>query len=96
MLLKPEIINKILNNDNSIKRARAILNNHWSSIYNQNPLMVNKMNIDDIKLAKTLLASNLIQSQINFKNYKSIHEFIIKNDKFIENSAKEFLLMPFN
>ncbi|MCK8606548.1 hypothetical protein [Apilactobacillus ozensis] len=94
-LLNPSIINMVLNNDINIKLAVAVLKDNWDDIYDANPIYKRKISVQNIDLAKQIFNAKIIGSKLDFSNYASVHKFIVKNDSFLEDAAKNLLLISF-
>ncbi|WP_105955997.1 hypothetical protein [Apilactobacillus quenuiae] len=94
-ILEPNILIAAVNNDLDVKNAFAVLKDKVSDEYDENPLYVNKISANAIVIAKKIINAKLANSKIDFDDYKSIHNFIVKNDLYLKSDAKEELLANF-
>ncbi|CAI2596065.1 hypothetical protein AKUA2003_06930 [Apilactobacillus kunkeei] len=94
-MLKPDILKMAINNDINIKRAKALLSDRWDEIYEDSPFVA-KMSVNDVNLAKQLLKNHIFNNvKIDFADYKSVHDFVINNEKYMDQLAKTALLADF-
>ncbi|MCL0329425.1 hypothetical protein [Apilactobacillus xinyiensis] len=94
-LLDPHLIDTALNNKSAIKLVIAILRDNWDDIYDANPIYKRRINVNDLELAKCIYDAEIVDSKLNFDDYASVHNFVVKNDAFLEISAKDLLLRNF-
>ncbi len=94
-MLKPDVLKMAINNDINIKRAKALLSDRWDEIYEDSPFVA-KMSVNDVNLAKQLLQNHIFHNvKIDFTDYKSVHGFVINNEKYMDQLAKNALLVEF-
>ena len=84
-----------INNNVNIKRAKALLSNSWDEIYEDSPFVA-KMSVNDVNLAKELVKNQIFENvKVDFNNYQSVHNFVINNEKYLDQLAKSALLADF-
>ncbi|WP_414826906.1 hypothetical protein ACLN1Y_03690 [Apilactobacillus kunkeei] len=94
-MLKPDILKMAINNNVNIKRAKALLSNSWDEIYEDSPFVA-KMSVNDVNLAKELDRNQVFKNvKIDFDDYKNVHNFVINNEKYMNELAKSALLADF-
>ncbi|WP_057175789.1 hypothetical protein [Apilactobacillus kunkeei] len=94
-MLKPDILKMAINNNVNIKRAKALLSNSWDEIYEDSPFVV-KMSVKDVNLAKELVRNQIFENvKIDFDDYQNVHNFVIYNEKYMDQLAKNALLADF-
>lgn len=94
-MLKPDILKMAINNNVNIKRAKALLSNSWDEIYEDSPFVA-KMSVNDVNLAKELVKNQIFENvKVDFNNYQSVHNFVINNEKYLDQLAKSALLADF-
>ncbi|WP_220729583.1 hypothetical protein [Apilactobacillus zhangqiuensis] len=94
-MLKPDVLRMAINNNVNIKRAKALLSNSWDEIYEDSPFVA-KMSVNDVNLAKELAENQIFKNvKINFSDYQSVHNFVINNEKYMDQLAKSALLTDF-
>ncbi|GAA6236999.1 hypothetical protein [Apilactobacillus micheneri] len=94
-ILEPDILIASVNNNIDVKNAFAVLRDKISDEYDDNPLYANKVSSNAIVIAKKIINANLCETKIDFDNYKSVHNFIVKNDLYLKSDAKNELLNNF-
>ncbi|CAI2677045.1 hypothetical protein AKUH4B504J_07910 [Apilactobacillus kunkeei] len=94
-MLKPDILKMAINNNVNIKRAKALLSNSWDEIYEDSPFVA-EMSVNDVNLAKELVRNHIFKNvKIVFDDYQSVHNFVINNEKYMDQLAKNALLADF-
>ena len=93
-LLRPELLKKLIQHDRSVKRAVAMLEGKWGSLF-AGQLTLPKIDASTVMIAKRLVQTGLFTSQIDFKNYRSVKKYLLQNDVYLLPSAKQALLRPF-
>lgn len=94
-ILEPDILIAAVNNNIDVKNAFAVLRDKIGDEYDDNPLYANKVSSNAIVIAKKIINANLCKAKIDFDNYKSVHNFIVKNDLYLKSGAKNELLNNF-
>lgn len=94
-MLEPDILKMAINNNVNIKRAKALLSNSWDEIYEDSPFVA-KMSVNDVNLAKELVRNQIFENvKVDFDDYQSVHNFVIYNEKYMDQPAKSALLADF-
>ncbi|TMS99119.1 hypothetical protein FD688_06310 [Apilactobacillus kunkeei] len=94
-MLKPDILKMAINNNINIKRAKALLLNSWDEIYEDSPFVA-KISVNDVNLAKELVKHKIFENvKIDFDDYQSVHNFVINNEKYMDQLAKSAFLSDF-
>ncbi|MEJ6400594.1 hypothetical protein [Nicoliella lavandulae] len=95
-LLTPDELTALLNGTPQVKRAVAVLKDRFEAVDDDNPFLPKRITSETIRMAQQLAAANLFTTKLDLNDYRSVHAFIVRNDKYLNADAKNLLLGPFN
>lgn len=71
-----------------------MLKGNWGQLFN-GQLIPPKIDAQVVMTAKALARTRLFSSDIDFSSYRSVKKYLVQNGVYVDYSARQVLLAPF-